>query len=119
LGECEELSAQGWVRTLFRRTILAMRRWISTGKKRSNETHEPKTDPDSKMARKGKGEEAKLSYNRNLLVENRNGLIVNTEGFEANGTAERDAALVILAMGLKGLERRLVEGFLEQATDRS
>jgi len=32
----------------------------------------------------------------NLLVENRNGLIVNSEVFEANGTAERDAALVML-----------------------
>jgi hypothetical protein len=48
------------------------------------------------LARKGKGKEAKLSYNGNLLVENRNGLIVNTEVFEANGTAERDAALVML-----------------------
>src|SRR5438445_6357607 len=64
--------------------------------KRSNETHESKTDPDAKLARKGKGKEAKLSYNGNLLVENRNGLIVNTEVFEANGTAERDAALVML-----------------------
>jgi hypothetical protein len=41
------------------------------------------------MARKGKGKEAKLSYNGNLLVENRHGLIVNSEVFEANGTAER------------------------------
>ena len=47
------------------------------------------------MARKVKGK-TKLSYNGNLLVENRNGLIVNTEVFEANGTAERDAALVML-----------------------
>ena len=66
------------------------------GQKRSNQTHESKTDPDAKLARKGKGKEAKLSYNGNLLVENRNGLIVNTEVFEANGTAERDAALVML-----------------------
>src|SRR5437667_291599 len=66
------------------------------GEKRSNETHESKTDPDAKLARKGKGKEAKLSYNGNLLVENRNGLIMNTEVFEANGTAERDAALVML-----------------------
>ena len=66
------------------------------GEKRSNETHESKTDPDAKLARKGKGKEAKLSYNGNLLVENRNGLIVDTEVFEANGTAERDAALVML-----------------------
>ncbi len=66
------------------------------GEKRSNQTHASKTDPDAKMARKGKGKEAKLSYNGNLLVENRHGLIVNTEVFEANGTAERDAALVML-----------------------
>jgi transposase len=66
------------------------------GEKRSNETHESKTDPDAKLARTGKGKKAKLSYNGNLLVENRNGLIVNTEVFEANGTAERDAALVML-----------------------
>ena len=57
------------------------------GETRSNETHASKTDPEAKMARKGKGKEAKLSYNGNLLVENRNGLIVNTEVFEANGTA--------------------------------
>ena len=40
---------------------------------------------------KARGKEAKLSYNGNLLVENRNGLIVNTEVFEANN-AERNAA---------------------------
>src|SRR5882724_11028324 len=66
------------------------------GEKRSNQTHESKTDPDAKLARKGRGKEAKLSYCGNLLVENRNGLIVNCEVFEANGTAERDAALVML-----------------------
>jgi transposase len=66
------------------------------GEKRSNDTHESKTDPDAKLARKGKGKEAKLSYNGNLLVENRNGLIVDAVVWEANGTAERDAALVML-----------------------
>ena len=48
------------------------------------------------MARKGAGKEAKLSYSGNLLVENRNGLIVDAEVFQANGTAERDAALIML-----------------------
>ena len=48
------------------------------------------------MARKGKGKEAKLSYSGNLLVENRNGLIVNAMVWEASGTAERDTALVML-----------------------
>src|SRR5262249_20043477 len=66
------------------------------GETRSNATHESTTDPDALLARKGSGKEAKLSYNANLLVENRNGLIVNTEVFQANGTAERDAALVML-----------------------
>jgi transposase len=64
--------------------------------KRSNETHESTTDADARLARKGNGKEAKLSYNGNLLTENRNGLIVTTEVFQANGTAERDAALVML-----------------------
>jgi transposase len=66
------------------------------GQRRSNETHESKTDPDAKLARKGPGKEAKLSYSGNLLVENRNGLIVNAELLEANGRAERDAALLML-----------------------
>jgi transposase len=66
------------------------------GEKRSNETHQSTTDPDAMLARKGHGREAKLSYNANLLTENRHGLVVNTEVFQANGTAERDAALVML-----------------------
>ncbi len=66
------------------------------GEKRSNDTHESTTDGDAKLARKGPGKEAKLSYSGNLLIENRNGLIVNEELLEANGRAERDAALVML-----------------------
>jgi len=63
---------------------------------RSNQTHESTTDGDAKLARKGAGKEAKLSYSGNLLIENRNGLIVNAELLEANGRAERDAALRML-----------------------
>jgi transposase len=66
------------------------------GEKRSNDTHESKTDPESQLARKGPGKEAKLSYSGNLLVENGNGLIVDAEVFQAKGTAERDAALVMM-----------------------
>ena len=66
------------------------------GEKRSNQTHASKTDPEALLARKGEGKESKLSYSGNLLVENRNGLIVDAEVFQANGTAERDAALVML-----------------------
>jgi hypothetical protein len=66
------------------------------GEKRSNETHESTTDPDARLARKGGGKEAKLSYCGNLLIENGNGLIANTELLPANGTAERDAALLMI-----------------------
>jgi len=66
------------------------------GERRSNDTHASKTDPDALLARKSEGKESRLSYSGNLLVENRNGLIVNAEVFQANGTAERDAALVML-----------------------
>src|ERR1017187_551005 len=65
------------------------------GEKRSNQTHESKTDADAKLARKGPGKEAKLSYSGNLLVENRNGLIVSSLVWEATGTAERDAAMAM------------------------
>ena len=66
------------------------------GEERANDTHESKTDPECMLARKSEGKESRLSYSGNLLVENRNGLIVGAEVFQANGTAERDAALVMM-----------------------
>jgi IS5 family transposase len=74
------------------------------GERRVNETHESKTDEDALMARKGSGKEAKLSYSAHLLMENRNGLIVLTELLQANGTAERAAALLMLEQ-VPGTER--------------
>ena len=79
------------------------------GQTRCNETHESTTDGDAKLARKGAGKEAKLSYSGNLLIENRNGLIVNAELLEANGRAERDAALRMLEQ-LPGDQRLTVGG---------
>jgi len=66
------------------------------GEKRRNETHESKTDPDAKLYRKSKGSGARLSYLGHTLVENRSGLIVGTYLTQADGTAERDAALLML-----------------------
>jgi transposase len=66
------------------------------GEKRSNETHESKTDPEARLARKGAGKEAKLSFSAHALMENRNGLLVDLRLAEANGTAERDQALLML-----------------------
>jgi IS5 family transposase len=66
------------------------------GEKRSNETHESTTDPESKLARKGNGKEAKLSYSQHALMENRNGMLVDFTVAEANGRAERGEALAML-----------------------
>ncbi len=63
------------------------------GEKRSNETHQSRTDADARLAKKGKGKEAKLAYCGNLLIENRSGLIVDTELLPCHGKAEREAAL--------------------------
>src|SRR6202789_2394482 len=79
------------------------------GETRSDQTHESTTDGDAKLARKGAGKEAKLSYSGNLLIENRNGLIVNAELLEANGRAERHAALMMLEQ-LPGDQRLTVGG---------
>src|ERR1700742_1181317 len=66
------------------------------GEKRSNQTHESTTDPDALLARKGNGKEAKLSYSGHVLMENRNGLVADVEVLQATGTAERDAALLMI-----------------------
>jgi transposase len=67
------------------------------GESRSNETHQSTTDPEARLARKGAGKEAKLSYCGNVLMENRNGLVADVETMQADGTAERDAAVVMIA----------------------
>jgi transposase len=63
------------------------------GEKRSNQSHESSTDPESRLARKSGGQEAKLAFCGNVMIENRNGLVVDTELVQCSGTAERDAAV--------------------------
>jgi transposase len=65
------------------------------GEHRSNDTHQSTTDPDCRQYKKSKGGEAKLSYLGHVLMENRNGLLVRTMVTQADGTAERDAALLM------------------------
>ena len=78
------------------------------GQKRLNKVHEAKTDPDARLAPKGKGKEAKLSCSSNFVVEHGNGLIVNAELLRAKGQAERDAAPTMLE-GLPGDSRITVD----------
>lgn len=66
------------------------------GQKRSNDTHVSTTDPEARLARKGKGKEAKLCLMGHALMENRHGLVVDVLVTQATGTAEREAALVML-----------------------
>jgi transposase len=72
------------------------------GQKRKNDTHESKTDPEARLMRKGKGKEAKLSFAAHSLTENRNGLLVDFEVTEANGTCEREAAVEMLDASVEG-----------------
>lgn len=75
------------------------------GQKRSNQTHRSTTDPDARMAKKG-NTAAKLAYTGSALMENRHGLIVDTEVDHATGTAECDSALAMLDRLPKKARRR-------------
>jgi transposase len=66
------------------------------GELRRNQTHASSTDPEARLYKKSAGQEAKLSYLGHTLVENRNGLIAAAMTTQADGRAERDAALLML-----------------------
>jgi len=66
------------------------------GEQRSNATHQSTTDPEARLARKGAGKEAKLSYAGHVLMENRNGLAVNGCVNLAEGRAEPEAAVAMV-----------------------
>lgn len=66
------------------------------GERRTNATHASTSDPEARMYRKGKAQPARLCYAGHVLMENRNGLVVDAMVTEANGTCERDAAHIML-----------------------
>jgi len=88
------------------------------GKKRTNDTHESKTDPDAKLYKKGRGREAKLCFMGHALIENRHGLVVQADATAANGTVEREAALAMIDRHDPGSERPLTLG-ADKAYDAS
>jgi transposase len=79
------------------------------GERRRNETHASRTDPQALLMRKGRGKETRLCYAGHVLMENRNGLIVDIELTQATGTAEREAALRMLDRWERN-QRRLTLG---------
>ena len=66
------------------------------GEKRGNKTHASTTDPDALLYRKSPGTGAKLCYMGHVLMENRNGLVVEAETTRVSGHAERLAALEMI-----------------------
>jgi transposase len=74
------------------------------GEKRTNDTHQSTTDPKARLAKKGHGKEAKLCFTGHVLMENRNGMVVDVTFTQATGTAEREAALDMLE-GVHGSRR--------------
>jgi transposase len=79
------------------------------GQRRTNETHHSTTDSEARIARKGRGQEARLCFGGHILMENRNGLVLDVLVTQASGTAERDAALVMLDRR-RGPRRRVTLG---------
>ena len=67
------------------------------GERRRNETHRSTTDPEARLTKKGKGKEARLCFGAHVLMDNREGLVVDVRLTPATGTGERDAALEMLA----------------------
>jgi transposase len=71
------------------------------GQRRTNQTHQSTTDPDARLFRKG-AVGAVLSYLAHVLLDNRHGLVVNTCVTAATGTAEWEAAEMLLAGRTRG-----------------
>lgn len=79
------------------------------GQKRSNVTHESKTDPDAMLARKSKRTGAQMAYMGHALMENRSGLVVDVRVTHATGKAEKEAA-ASMASAIKGKQRVTLGG---------
>jgi IS5 family transposase len=80
------------------------------GQTRSNKTHQSTSNPEVRLYTKSYGTESKLSYLGHALAENRNGLIADAMVTQADGYAERDAALLMLDRKQKGHARRITVG---------
>jgi hypothetical protein len=80
------------------------------GEKRSNATHASTTDPDARLYKKSPGTGAILCFMGHTLMENRSGLIVQADLTQADGQAERRAALDMIHRHSPGSTRRLSLG---------
>ena len=77
------------------------------GERRSNATHASTTDPEARLFKKSPGTGAMLCFMGHSLMENRSGLIVQADLTQADGHAERRAAIDMLHRHSPGSTRRL------------
>ena len=80
------------------------------GEKRSNATHASVTDPDARLYKKSPSTGAVLCFMGHALMENRNGFVVQGDLTQADGHAERRAALDMVHRHSPGSTRRLTLG---------
>jgi transposase len=80
------------------------------GEKRSNATHVSTTDPEARLYKKSPGTGAALCFIGHALMENRHGLVVQGDLTQADGHAERRAALDMIQRHSPGSTRRLTLG---------
>jgi len=66
------------------------------GEKLCRDTHESKMDTEAYLYRKSKGKESKLAYIGHILMENRQGLVVDSQVNQTTGTAERELEVDIV-----------------------
>jgi hypothetical protein len=76
------------------------------GERRSNATHQSATDPEARLAKKGPGQEARLCYSANALMENRNGLLIELAVEPADGYAERNSARAVRTNGARAVREQ-------------
>ena len=68
--------------------------WMNfSGEKRSNETHQSTTDPEAKLLKKSKGQQAKLCFGAHAIMENRHGLCVHIAAHPSVGVTESEMVL--------------------------
>src|SRR6202045_849517 len=79
------------------------------GERRQNRTHQSPTDPEARLAKKGGGKEARLCYAESVLMENRNGIMIDLRVGQASGRAECEQGLEML-QAIRGPRRITVAG---------
>lgn len=78
--------------------------WSGHGVKYSNQTHRSTSDPQARLYRKSKGQEARLSYLMHDLIDTKSRVILRRRVSPAHSGAEREVALAMLTEVLQQQE---------------